>query len=97
MTGYATFAEEAISVGSSATKLTANNLYASPPPSRVEIQVRGAQIRYRLDGTDPTSGVGKLANPFDYITLTQRNDMTNFSAIQVSAAATLWVSWERER
>lgn len=58
------------------------------------IIVEGAQIRWRDDGTDPTSSVGSIANVGAVISLNNRNRLENFRAIRTgSTSATLNVSY----
>lgn len=52
----------------------------------VELLVETAQIRFTVDGTAPTTSVGRLANPGDTIRLAT-NDFTLFKAIRTGAVS----------
>ena len=85
----ATYAEELITVGSTAVGLTNSTTYlsASPPPDQVELFVETAQVRYRLDDTDATASVGEPLNPYDRLVLTSRNEMVNLSLIRTGGVS----------
>ena len=51
--------------------------------------VESAPFRYRVDGTDPTSSVGTLAQVGDAITIQGQSDMENFSAIRTTATSAI--------
>lgn len=90
------YSEEDITVATVAIGLTATNVITSPPPKRVEMFVEDAQIRYRVDGTDPTASVGEILNPFDRITLYHPGEMSRFRAIRTgSVSATLHARYKR--
>jgi len=55
--------------------------------------VETAQIRFRCDGTDPTSSVGHLLSSGDSVTIRGKNNVNNFKAIRVSSDATIQVSY----
>ena len=82
-----TFAEEDITVADSAIGLTLSNLLVTPPLKRVELFVEDAQIRIRTDGSNPTSSVGEILNPFDRFTIKNPGDAQNFKAIRTGAAS----------
>ena len=82
-----TYAEEVISITDSAQRLTLSNFYSTPPCKKVEMFLETAQIRFRLDGTDPTSTVGEVMNPYDRMTLTGMNDAENFRAIRTGGTS----------
>ena len=91
-----TYAEEDITVPASSTGLTGTNVLATPPPKLVEIFVEDTQIRYRTDGSAPTSTVGEILNPFDRLNLTHPGDMSRFRAIRTgSTSATLRARYKR--
>ena len=73
---------------SSATGLTV------PKNANVAIvQVEGAPIRWRDDGTDPTSSVGMLLYPGNVVQLNVEDQLANFSAIQTATGGKLNVSY----
>ena len=64
------YAFEEITVGTTSIGLTASNLTTTSAVDRtvkVQCYIETAQIRYRLDGTAPTSGVGEILNDNDRI------------------------------
>ena len=91
------FAYDQITVAASSTRLTLANVRgaasgsASPQPwaEKVIITVETAQIRWRDDGTDPTSSVGHLANVGTIITLDNRNRIDRFRAIRTGSTSAL--------
>ena len=72
-----TVADSAIG-GTSATYLTA---------TRAEMTLETAQIRIRVDGTDPTSSEGHLVEVGDVIVLTSASQISNFKAIRTGASS----------
>lgn len=81
-----TYAEEDITVSTTAIGLTLTNVIATPPPRLVELFVEDAQIRYTLDGNDPTSSAAEILNPFDRLPLTHPGDMKRFRAIRTGSS-----------
>jgi hypothetical protein len=51
-------------------------------PAAAQITVETASIRYCVDGTTATASVGHRADPGDVIELSDRGEVTNFSAIR---------------
>ena len=93
-----TYAEEPITIDGTVggIRLTLSNLYAVPPPRKVEIFVDSAPLRFRVDGGAPTSTVGEILNPRDRMNIWNRNDMENFRGIRTGGtSATLRVRWKR--
>jgi hypothetical protein len=85
-------AYEAITVSSTAIGFTASNM-DSPRCRAVFITVESDQIRFRIDGTDPTSSEGHLVNAGSNITLVNEHDIHKFKAIRVTTDATLRVTY----
>ncbi len=91
-----TYAEEDITVADTAIGLTLTNVISTPPPRQVNMFVEDAQIRYRVDGTDPTSSVGEILNPFDRLTLTHVGNMNRFRSIRTGGtSATIHATFKR--
>lgn len=90
------FNYEAVTVSSSAVGLTSTKYNPSGHKAQVAfITVEGAQIRFRYDGTDPTSSEGHLFSPGDVLELIGFENIENFKAIRVgSTDATLRVTYE---
>lgn len=95
-----TIAYESITINiAAAVALTAANYastYSDPPPSAL-ITVETAQIRFRTDGSAPTSTVGHVAEIGDRIQISGLRDLKNFQAISTHAtsSATVRVSYYR--
>jgi hypothetical protein len=77
--------------------LTAST-YATPttssPVRRAIITIETDDIRFRTDGTAPTSSEGHKARPDDIIVLDSRTDIEKFQAIRVTSDATIKVSYK---
>lgn len=79
------FAFETVTVGATAKALTegtyvdSNNAYAK----KALMTIESAQLRWRADGTNPTSTVGHVLNPGDTLTLVGSTNIRNFRAIKV--------------
>ena len=84
------FGYESISVAGTATGFTAATRINSrnEAATRALVTVETAQIRYRVDGTDPTSSEGHLLYVGDILILTG-DEIRTFSAIRVSSSATI--------
>ena len=62
--------------------------YLTVPQARcADITVETAQIRYTTDSTAPTSTTGRVANPTDYISLNNPEEIENFLAIRTGATS----------
>lgn len=93
---YKTYDFETITVAGVAIGLTVSKLQTSPRPKRVHIVIEAAQLRYRGDGTDPTSSVGVRMNPDDQIIVEGIENMTNFKVIRTSnTSSTMQVHYQR--
>ena len=92
-----TVAYASITVADSATRLTLGNVRGNSgqfAAEKVILTVETASIRWRDDGTDPTSTEGHLATVGTVLTLPNRNRIDAFRAIRTSAtSATLRVSY----
>lgn len=62
---------------------------------RAIITVEDGQIRYRMDGANPTASVGHLLNPMDTLVIIGNQNMNNFRAIKVSSVGEINVSYEK--
>ena len=97
---YEPYDFETLTISSTASGLTASKLRPNSNPlkecQRVMITVEDASIRYRTDGSDPTSSIGHLANVGDIITLLGQPALDNFRAIRTgSVDASCPVTYER--
>lgn len=93
---YIPFDYETITVASLAIGFTASKLASSPKPKKVFVSVETARIRYRIDGTDPTSTVGHILDPMDTLVLEGFSQLNNFKAIRTGATSgTLQVTYLR--
>lgn len=87
---------EQITVAASAIGFTASKLNSSPKPKKAIVTVEDAQLRYRMDGTDPTTSLGHLANPMDAIVLEGYSQLQNTKFIRKgSTSATIFVTYLR--
>ena len=85
------FGFESLTVGASAVGFSSAN-----DARAALVTVEDASIRFRIDGTDPTSEVGHLLNPGDSIILRNVNNIRRFRAIRAGTAdATLRVTYFR--
>jgi hypothetical protein len=78
---------ETITVADTAIGLTAAKLASDPKPKEVWITVETAQFRYRVDGTDPTAGVGHVVNPFDSLKFEGFSQLNNAKFIRKGATS----------
>ena len=93
-----TVAFEQITVATSAIGLSVSNVrgYGSNryAAERAIVIVETAPLRWRDDGTDPTSSVGMIANPGTILTFDNRDRLEKFRAIRTgSTSATLSVTY----
>jgi hypothetical protein len=91
-----TFAYESITVDNTVKSLS--SVYTDDDGNvavRAVITVDpGAQLRWRMDGGNPSSTEGHLANPTDSIILNNSSDIKNFKATRVgSTSAVIKVSY----
>lgn len=94
VTDYESVTVAGTSIGFDATAATNNGI----KPSAATITVETAQLRFRTDGTAPTSSEGHLAGVGDVIELTDRGECDNFRAIRTGATSgvikvTKFVEW----
>lgn len=90
------FGYESLPVSDTVKALTPSKYKTSVhSATRAYITVEGASIRYRYDGTNPTSSEGHLVNPGEDIEILGYDNIANFKAIRTgSADATLRVTYE---
>ena len=84
---------ETITVSTSAIGITTGLI--SDMTAKAFITVEDANIRYRIDGTDPTSSVGHPVTSGNSITLDTEQEIRNFKAIRSGESdaklqVTLW-------
>lgn len=60
---------------------------------RAKIEVRNAQISYRIDGGAPTKGYGHFLGDGDILTLDSPEDIERFTAININSPAVLAVTY----
>ncbi|MCW7077308.1 MAG: hypothetical protein OCU18_08545, partial [Candidatus Syntrophoarchaeum sp.] len=75
--GLTCFDHEILTVTDSVTSLTSGTYLDA---TRAEMTLETAQIRYWIDGTDPTSSQGHPVNPGDLIILDSASQIANFKA-----------------
>lgn len=90
------FAFETITVAGTAVELTESTYTDSngKVAKKALITVESAQLRWRADGTAPTSSVGHALNPYDSLILIGSENIRNFKSIRVgSTSAKISVSY----
>jgi hypothetical protein len=87
--------QESITVSDTAKSFTAATIDPSDPDSafKAVFVVEDANIRFRVDGGDPTASVGLLAKVGAVVTITGNHDVRNFKAIRVTTDATIQPSY----
>ena len=78
---------ETITVTDTAVGLTAAKVNSNPKPKKIFITSETAQIRYRTDGTDPSSTVGHVMVPTQSLVLEGYSQINNFKAIRTGATS----------
>lgn len=69
---------------------------SNPPAISAQVQCQVAQVRYRVDGTDPTAAIGILLEVGDEIVIWGTQDIKAFSAIRTGGtSATLATTFSR--
>jgi len=95
---------ESVTVTDSATALTSSKYSdkaslasnANRGATRAVITVETAQLRYRYDGSDPTSSEGHILNINDVVVLVGPDAIKNFRGIRTGGtSAVLKVTYER--
>lgn len=81
---------QTLSVGATAVGFT---LPSSPTCRAVLLTLETAQIRMRLDGTDPTAAVGHLVQINDAFEITNIDAINQAMFIAVSATASLTITY----
>lgn len=98
------YAYESVTVTDSATALTATTYKESKEvktnsdrgAARAIITVETAQLRYRYDGSDPTSAEGHILNINDVLVLVGTDAISQFRGIRTGGtSAVLKVTYER--
>jgi len=82
--GLTPFDYESITVADSAIGLTAAKYLDA---EHAEMTLETAQIRFRLDGTDPTSSEGHLVEVGDVITLNSAAQIADFKATRTGSTS----------
>lgn len=85
------YATESITVSNTAIGFTDSIINPADPdsPFRAVFVVEDANIRFRVDGGDPTASIGLLAKIGAVITITGEHDVENFKVIRVTTDATI--------
>ena len=91
------YAYEAITVAGVAIGFTASKLAVAGKAKAIRtwITVEGADIRYRLDGGNPTTTVGHQVLADGVIEIEGQTNLERFLAIAVSGSASIKVSYAR--
>lgn len=86
------FQFEQITVAASSIGFTSATIQAGnghPQMNKAVCRLETAQIRFRVDGTAPTSSVGTLLEVGDILTLTDPNELQQFRSIRTGATSGL--------
>lgn len=86
---YFGFEQLSVTSGAAVGFTAATKITATKTALVAKVICETAPVRYRTDGVAPTASVGSLLNPGDVLYVAGGNNLTNFSAIAVSATATL--------
>jgi len=86
---------ESLTVTGSASGLTSTKIAPSGKQAAFEvlITVETNPIRFRTDGTDPTTSVGHLLNAGDAVTITGLNNVRRLKLIATGSNATVMVTF----
>ncbi len=96
-----TFAFEALTVtGSAAVALTSgtydpSGVESNTPAIAAHVNVEGGSLRWRADGTDPTTSVGALKNDGDEFVVWGSRDIKSIRFIAVGGDVTANVHYAR--
>lgn len=93
-----TFAFEALAVAGTSVPLTATTYDpgTGTPALMAHVQCETAQVRYRIDGTDPTATVGTILDPGDELIVWGTMDIQTIEFIRTGGvSATLNVHYAR--
>jgi hypothetical protein len=94
--GLSPFAYESVTVSSSAVGLTAATYRQAGYAVQAFLTLEGAEIRWRIDGSNPTTTEGHLLEPGQNLTLDSPDAVKNFRAIRTGATnGTLKVTYFR--
>ena len=87
---------ENLTVADSSVGFDLAKVFSVPGCRGIEFFVDTAQIRYRKDGSAPTSSVGAILNPFSSLKLENPSEIENFRAIRTGTiSANLRVHFRR--
>lgn len=88
--GFETITVSSTAIGLTSTLITPANKQAA---LEVLITCETGNVRFRMDGTDPTSSVGHLLPATSSLTVTGLNNLKRLKFIRVSVDATLQVTF----
>lgn len=89
---YKCFDFETITVADTAIGITASILAVTPKPKMAIFTAETAQMRYRMDGTDPTATVGHILNANASLVLEGTLQLNNTKFIRTGSSGKLQVS-----
>ena len=93
---YKCFDFETITVADTAIGLTASKLKVTPQPKMVIITAESGQMRYRMEGSDPSATVGHILQPNASLVLEGTDQLTNTKWIRTGVnSGKLQVSYLR--
>ena len=85
--GFVPYAYESITVADAAISLTSATYDQVGYNMQAFITLETAQVRWRIDGTDPTSSEGHLLEAGQNLTLQDSQAVKNFRAIRTGATS----------
>ena len=94
---YDFFAYESLTVGAAVKALT-ESIYAPSGQrcaTRAILTLEDDQVRYRSDGTDPTSSEGHLLTPLDVLIVEGPQAIKNLRLTRVTGDAKIRISYQR--
>ena len=86
ITDYAPYAYESLTISSTAVGLTASVYGEDVRVMQAFITLESAQIRFRIDGNNPTTTEGHLLEAGQNLTLENYNAIKNFRAIRTGSS-----------
>jgi hypothetical protein len=86
---FRAYAQESLTIANAVKIFTLATMEGAQDerPDRVQFQVEDAQIRFTLDGSDPTTTTGLIADVGDLVTIEGITDAKNFKAIRTGSTS----------
>lgn len=97
--GTQAYGYEAVTVSNTAIGCTASKLYNTPTEGairkahEIHVTIETDSVRYRFDGSNPTSTVGHLATPGTVIAIKGPHNIARFLMIRVTGDASAKITY----